>query len=73
MDEDARHQASVQLRRDLHRIAMQGVRQIWPHAYWPSATHMGDCQVCGHMQGDEVHRVRSTPADPAPQVPFSEG
>ena len=66
---------AAQLRRDLHGVALQAARRTWgthlvkPHAYWPSIIHMGDCQVCGHMQGDEVHqvseRVRSTPADPA--------
>jgi hypothetical protein len=65
---DARVRAAAQLRRDLHRVAMQTVRQVRPHAYWPSAIHMGDCQVCGHVQSDAIHqaeRVRSTPVDPA--------
>lgn len=26
-----------------------------PHAYVPSAAHMGDCDVCGHLQGSAVH------------------
>jgi hypothetical protein len=30
-DEDARHQALVQLRRDLHRIAMQVAQAQGPH------------------------------------------
>jgi hypothetical protein len=67
-DADARVRAAAQLRRDLHRVAMQTVRQVRPHAYWPSAIHMGDCQVCGHVQSDAIHqaeRVRSTPVDPA--------
>ena len=31
------------------------VCEIEPHAYVPSAMHMGDCQVCGHLQGAPHH------------------
>ena len=31
-----------------------------PHAYVPSATHQGDCAVCGHLQGAPIHLPRPT-------------
>ena len=45
----AEDQAAVQLRRDLHRIAMEGVQaaNAWLHSL------------------EEAERVRSTPVDPA--------
>lgn len=30
--------------------------EIKPHAYVPSAAHMGDCAVCGHLQETAVHK-----------------
>jgi hypothetical protein len=29
---------------------------IKPHAYIPSALHMGDCMMCGHLQDAPIHR-----------------
>jgi hypothetical protein len=29
--------------------------ELEPHAYVPSAMHMGDCAVCGHLQGSAIH------------------
>lgn len=26
-----------------------------PHHYAPSTLHMGDCAVCGHLQGAPIH------------------
>jgi hypothetical protein len=26
-----------------------------PHAYAPSTLHMGDCSVCGNLQGSPIH------------------
>jgi hypothetical protein len=31
-------------------------RELEPHAYVPSAMHMGDCQVCGHQQSAPIHK-----------------
>jgi len=31
------------------------LEELEPHAYVPSAMHMGDCQVCGHLQGSPIH------------------
>lgn len=31
------------------------VCEIEPHLYVPSATHMGDCAICGHLQGAPHH------------------
>ena len=28
---------------------------VEPHAYVPSTMHMGDCMVCGHLQGSPLH------------------
>jgi hypothetical protein len=34
--------------------------KIAPHAYVPSAMHMGDCQICGHVQEAAIHlRIRN--------------
>lgn len=30
--------------------------EIKPHNYVPSAMHMGDCAVCGHIQNATIHR-----------------
>jgi hypothetical protein len=30
--------------------------ELEPHAYVPSAMHMGDCQVCGHQQSAAIHK-----------------
>lgn len=27
------------------------------HAYVPSMVHMGDCQICGHLQGAAIHSI----------------
>ena len=56
MGEDARYQAAVQLRRDLHRIAMQAAVQCWNQAA---------ARVAAQLEPLEEGRVRSTPADPA--------
>lgn len=32
-----------------------GVAPIEPHHYQPSAMHMGDCMVCGHLATSPVH------------------
>jgi hypothetical protein len=37
------------------RARVQPVAELQPHAYVPSAMHMGDCQVCGHLQGAAIH------------------
>lgn len=29
--------------------------ELEPHSYVPSATHMGDCRICGHLQGAAIH------------------
>lgn len=29
--------------------------ELEPHYYAPSAMHMGDCMVCGHLQGSPIH------------------
>jgi hypothetical protein len=29
------------------------------HDYWPSAMHMGDCDICGNMQDHPLHKRRS--------------
>lgn len=31
------------------------LKELEPHYYTPSAMHMGDCQVCGHLQGAPIH------------------
>jgi ribosomal protein L37E len=31
--------------------------RIEPHRYLPSTLHMGDCAICGHLQGDAIHRI----------------
>jgi hypothetical protein len=33
----------------------EAVKELEPHAYVPSTMHMGDCQVCGHLQGAAIH------------------
>jgi len=33
-----------------------------PHAYSPSVMHMGDCAVCGHLQGAPIHRAAPAPS-----------
>lgn len=30
---------------------------VAPHAYVPSAMHMGDCAICGHLQDAAIHRA----------------
>jgi hypothetical protein len=35
--------------------------ELEPHTYVPSTMHMGDCAICGHLQGSPIHsplRVR---------------
>jgi hypothetical protein len=59
MDEDARHQASVQLRRDLHCIALRTARRTWG---CPDCDG-GWCIGCWRVAGEGW--VRSTPVDPA--------
>ena len=34
---------------------MANVEPVEPHAYAPSTMHMGDCAVCGHLQGSPLH------------------
>lgn len=29
--------------------------ELQPHAYVPSAMHMGDCQLCGHIRESPIH------------------
>ena len=74
MDEDARHQAAVQLRRDLHCIAMRAARaQLCPRCGVHQADMVllgreGEGHVCGQCwldDRDQAERVRSTTADPA--------
>lgn len=31
------------------------VTELDPHAYVPSVAHMGDCAICGHLQGAPIH------------------
>ncbi len=31
------------------------MNEVAPHEYVPSPMHMGDCAVCGHMQGADIH------------------
>lgn len=38
------------------------IASVEPHAYAPSIMHMGDCSICGHLQGDAIH----SPIRPAP-------
>ena len=33
-----------------------GVFAVEPHDYVPSILHMGDCAICGHLQGDAIHQ-----------------
>jgi hypothetical protein len=40
------------------------VRTIKPHAYVPSAMHMGDCMICGHVQESIVHKQGRTTHKP---------
>lgn len=46
--------------RDVHggcldvEVEKTPVEECEPHAYVPSALHMGDCMVCGHLQ-DAAH------------------
>lgn len=28
------------------------------HEYWPSVMHMGDCQICGHLQDLSIHNKK---------------
>ncbi len=69
-DEDCRH--SLERGNHWHeweRIAETEQRTpapTEPHAYAPSIMHMGDCSVCGHLQGDAIHSP-FRPAD-APAV-----
>lgn len=38
-----------------NRAALAG-KELEPHAYMPSsAMYMGDCAVCGHLQGAPIH------------------
>jgi hypothetical protein len=30
--------------------------KVQPHTYVPSAMHMGDCAICGHLQGAAIHK-----------------
>ena len=32
------------------------VGPVEPHDYVPSAMHMGDCMICGHLQNAPIHR-----------------
>lgn len=41
-------------RQIMHILAGAG-GPLTPHAYVASALHMGDCAVCGQMQGAPVH------------------
>lgn len=44
--------------------------ELEPHPYAPSALHMGDCAVCGHLQDAAIHspfRRAATPPTPAPE------
>lgn len=35
---------------------LDALREIKPHHYWPSAMHMGDCHICGHLQHHPIHK-----------------
>lgn len=35
----------------------QSAPKLEPHAYMPSAQHMGDCYLCGHEQGAPIHSL----------------
>lgn len=40
--------------------------ELQPHAYAPSPAHMGDCAICGHLQGSAIHSpFRRTPGEKA--------
>jgi hypothetical protein len=48
----------VEVAGDPRVIAIQKARAglaLQPHAYVPSAMHMGDCLICGHLQGAAIH------------------
>lgn len=36
-------------------MTLKPLDKLEPHTYVPSAMHMGDCQVCGHLQGAPIH------------------
>lgn len=45
-------------------IVAEAKGELKPHAYAPSAMHMGDCAVCGHVQSAAIHSFvaeKSTP------------
>lgn len=41
--------------RQRYAAAMEDRGALEPHAYAPSVMHMGDCAICGHLQGDAIH------------------
>jgi hypothetical protein len=41
----------------LEQKAPKPLAVLEPHAYMPSAMHMGDCAICGHLQGSAIHSI----------------
>lgn len=37
--------------------------ELQPHAYAPSAMHMGDCSICGHTRDASIHRTDGVSED----------
>jgi hypothetical protein len=59
------YERCIDCRPGLHRDQETALAMTLPHAYVPSIMHMGDCSVCGHLQGDSIHSPsrRDPPAD----------
>lgn len=41
-------------------LEQSALAPIVPHDYFPSAMHMGDCAVCGHVRDAEIHKQPAT-------------
>lgn len=43
------------IREEAFQLRPNKEAELEPHAYVPSIIHMGDCAVCGHLQGAAIH------------------
>jgi hypothetical protein len=41
---------------EIVEISLDGETAMEKHDYMPSAMHMGDCNICGHLQDHPNHR-----------------